>query len=262
MKGIVALLMTILANGPLVFSQEFSQEKKNEPEPWGTVKGRLQWGGKEIPDQKPLKVKNPGIKNEITIPNEKWIVNPRNKGLKDAIVWLAAKEGKLPIHLMLQKIKEVKKTVKVVNHVFVPHVLGIREGQVLEVTAPENEAHNFVLLGSPSKNPDVGRLLHLKNVFERKDLAAEPIPIILDCNVHYWMRTWVGVFDNPYFATTDSDGHFEIPLAPAGQWQLMTWHPSGGWLGGAKGKNGRTITIQPGNGLDLGDVDYPPPMVE
>ncbi len=37
------------------------------------------------------------------------------------------------------------------------------------------------------------------------------------------MNAWWMVCDNPYFAVTDSQGRFEIPLVPAGSQQVVVW---------------------------------------
>ena len=39
-----------------------------------------------------------------------------------------------------------------------------------------------------------------------------------------WMNGYVWTFDHPYAATTDADGKFEIKNAPAGKWRLVVWH--------------------------------------
>jgi hypothetical protein len=91
---------------------------------------------------------------------------------------------------------------------------------------------------------------------EIKGLEAERIPMSCECNFHPWMSARIGVFAHPYFAVTDAQGNFEIKLAPAGSYQLIVWR--NGWLGGAKGRDGRAIDIPPG-GLDLGAIEFPPP---
>jgi hypothetical protein len=57
---------------------------------------------------------------------------------------------------------------------------------------------------------------------------------------------------------TDDDGRFIIKDAPAGEFRIKIWHGSGGWLGGAKGKDGQPITIKAGKN-DLPPLAYPPP---
>lgn len=49
--------------------------------------------------------------------------------------------------------------------------------------------------------------------------------ITLDCNAHGWMEGWVYTSPSPYVAITSTDGQFEIPDIPPGQYVLSVWHP-------------------------------------
>jgi len=60
---------------------------------------------------------------------------------------------------------------------------------------------------------------------------AEPelmIPIV--CNVHPWMRSYAFVFDNPFFAVTDTSGKFKIGNLPPGAYEIEVWHERYGTL--------------------------------
>jgi hypothetical protein len=53
--------------------------------------------------------------------------------------------------------------------------------------------------------------------------ARPEIMIRVKCDIHSWMRAWIGVVDNPYFAVTGADGKFEIGNVPAGEYTLEAW---------------------------------------
>ena len=40
-----------------------------------------------------------------------------------------------------------------------------------------------------------------------------------------WVRAWLLVFDQPYYATTNTAGAFTMDSVPAGQYTLVAWHP-------------------------------------
>lgn len=44
---------------------------------------------------------------------------------------------------------------------------------------------------------------------------------------HPWMRAYIAVFDNPYFAVTDANGAFRLDSVPPGRYHLMAWHERG-----------------------------------
>ena len=56
---------------------------------------------------------------------------------------------------------------------------------------------------------------------EMQELVADRFPITVSCTIHPWMRAWIRVFDHPYYAVTDDNGHFEIKDAPAGEYRLV-----------------------------------------
>jgi hypothetical protein len=67
---------------------------------------------------------------------------------------------------------------------------------------------------------------------------------MITCNIHPWMKGWVRVFDHPYYCLTDENGGFSLTLVPAGDHRLKVWHPGSGWLGGARGKAGKLVSIR------------------
>ncbi len=233
-------------------------------EPWGTVKGHIIGAGKFSAREV---VKVPSTHNDFNFCmkngeflDEEWVVDPKSKGLKNTFVWLAPaeKDGKLAIHLVRQKIAENDKKVIIDQPIcmFVPRALAVREGQVLVVKNTAKVPHNFKWGGTdanPGSNPTIvpGDQLELK-------IKADSKLILAECGLHPWMKATIMAFDHPYFAVTDDQGRFEIKDAPTGPCRLMIRHSTGIWLGGAKGKNGRAITIESGDN-DLGALEYPAP---
>ena len=57
-----------------------------------------------------------------------------------------------------------------------------------------------------------------------KAFAAPEIGIQMRCDVHFWMKGYVHVLANPYFAITGDDGSFTIKDLPAGTYTLELWH--------------------------------------
>jgi hypothetical protein len=231
---------------------------------WGDIKGSIIWGGDKIPERQPLDLKqNPDkavcLKNGDLL-DETWVVNPKNKGLRYTFVWLEAKdkEAKVPIHPSLQDIKDKKIIMDQPVCMFLPHAIGLREGQVLVAKNSARISHNFKWSGG-MLNQGNNVLLPPNTEREIADLKAERAPVSIECNIHPWMRGWVRVFNHPYFAVTDENGAFEFKNAPAGDWQLVVWHGSGGWLGGKLGKNGYSISIKVGGGVELKPMVYTPP---
>lgn len=232
---------------------------------WGNVKGSIIWGGEKAPPREPLNLgmnpdKNACLKDGQIL-EETWIVNPKNKGLRHTFVWLAPKdkEAQIPIHPDLKGIKVKEIVIDQPVCMFIPHAIALREGQALVAKNSSGISHNYKWSGHPDVNPGGNVLLPPNAQKVIDDLKADRLPVSVECNIHPWMKGWVRVFNHPYYAVTDENGKFEFKNAPAGEWQLMVWHGSGGWLGGAKGKNGQAIEVKAGGTTDLGNLAYPPP---
>jgi hypothetical protein len=231
---------------------------------WGTLKGRVVWGGGDVPQRKPLNVdKDMGhCLSKGPLLSEEWVVNPKNKGVQWTFVWLDVEpksKDRLPVHPNLQKIQQPNVTIDQPTCMFEPHCLGLRQGQNLVVKNSAPIPHNVNWAGNPLKNPGGNVLVPAGGQFVIQDLKADRFPLQVTCNIHPWMKARVGVFDHPYFAVTDADGNFEIKDAPAGNYRLKVYHESIGWRNGAAGKDGEKTAVKPGAVTDLGSLEIAPP---
>lgn len=227
---------------------------------WGTIKGQLVYGGPNVPVQQPLKV-NKDEQHCLAkgpILDHEWIVNKTNKGVKNVFVWLAADPNSpvktLPIHPDLKDVPKEPLVVDQPQCMFEPYASMMREGQDLIVKNSAPVAHNANYQGSPAKNPGNNLIVPAGQKITI-NLKADRFPVRLSCNIHTWMRGFVGVYNHPYFALTDADGNFEIKLAPAGSFRLFIWHEAVGWRLGTEGSKGEPVTIKAGQTTDLGKLD-------
>jgi len=217
---------------------------------WGTVKGKVTWEG-TAPAPQPINVDTD--KDHCTkdgpLFKETFVVNAKNKGVKNVFVWLAHpdKDGKLPIHPSLTKVPDKAVVIDQPCCAFVPHATAIREGQPIDAKNSATVPHNFRYSGHPLKNPGGNFIIPPGGNKLITDLKADRLPITLGCDIHKWMTGYIRVFDHPYFAVTDADGNFEIKNAPAGTWRLIAWQEGVGWVAG--GKDGMPITVT--NGKDI-----------
>ena len=166
-------------------------------------------------------------------PDEKWVVNQKNQGIRDVFVWLAdyddpRSQKPLPTHPKLKKIAVKEVVLDQPACCFIPHAIALREGQVLLVKNSAPFQHNFKWTGNQDTNPGGNVLMPAGSSKEIKDLVADRQPVQFECNIHTWMRGSIRVFSHPYFAVTDENGAFEFKDAPAGKFRIMIWHPSEG----------------------------------
>jgi plastocyanin len=103
-----------------------------------------------------------------------------------------------------------------------PHVIGIQTGQALTVRNSDDTNHNIHPL--PKINQEWNESQPPKGDDKQKSFAREEVMIAVKCNVHPWMRAYIGVVSHPFFAVTTEDGSFTIKGLPPGKYTLEAWH--------------------------------------
>ncbi len=252
--GVSLGLMTVLLSNVPSAADEPKQE-------WGTIKGQIVWGEKDLPavvklniDQDPLVCKKNG-----DIVSEEYVVDPKTKGVKNVFVWLAAatppkkgaKWAAIPIHPALAKSKDKTVTLDQPCCSFEPHVLAMRDDQTLEVKNSASVPHNIHFIGEKVNDNKIMP----PNTSLTELVAASATPVNVQCDIHRWMKGYVRVFDHPYFQVTAVDGKFEIKNVPAGEYRILIWHEGMGWVtfdNPEKGKEGKLIKIKANGDTDLG----------
>lgn len=134
-----------------------------------------------------------------------------------------------------------------------PHVLGMMAGQPLQVKNDDQTTHN--IHPTPKDNREWNQsqppaAAPIDQSFARPELA---IPV--KCNVHPWMKSYIFVFKNPYFAVTGKDGKFELKGLPPGTYTIEAWQEKYGMVDqtvtlGAKESKPVSFTFKAGAGAD------------
>jgi hypothetical protein len=240
---------------------------------WGTIKGRVVFGGNKFPDRAALDVNKdqadcmPGGKK---LYSEDWVIDPKTKGCKWCFVYLVPADARtnddlnkpLPIRPDPNKEKAPDPVVDQPCCMFEPYCLGVREGQSLVMKNSSKIAHNARFSGDTSAdNPDENPFIQPGGQHVFGPLHAQWSEIPIGCNIHGWMGCHVRVFSHPYFVVTGDDGTFEIKDGPAGKVRLVIWHPGAFFLLGDKSpdKFGKQIEIKANETTDLGEFKVPPP---
>ncbi len=106
--------------------------------------------------------------------------------------------------------------------IYIPHVLGIRTNQELQVLNSDPTTHN--INPTPKNNRDWNESQGPNAPPKIKTFARQEIMIPVKCNVHPWMKSYIGVVDHPYFAVTGKDGSYELKGLPPGTYTVEVWH--------------------------------------
>lgn len=152
----------------------------------------------------------------MTIPNPLYVVGDKG-GLANVEVFLkdVTKGKALPTDPI---------TLTNAQCMFHPRVQGACVGQKVKIVSEDPVLHNTHPQVAETGASLYNVALPFKGFSVVKPLAATPGLLRIKCDAHEWMRAWIYEFDNPYFATTDKDGNFELTDVPPGTYQLVAWH--------------------------------------
>jgi plastocyanin len=128
------------------------------------------------------------------------------------------------------------------NETFVPHVLAVRVGTVVDFPNNDIIYHN-VFSFSKTKRFDLGRYAKGQS---KSVLFDEPGIVRVFCDIHSHMNAFILVFAHRFFDVTDQLGRYRIDQVPPGTYTLVAWYEG-------VVKETRTVTVPEGGGLVAAD---------
>lgn len=240
---------------------------------YGTIKGRLVWGGSEIPKPDPVvkkgdpNIKDPAICGQDNLPDRGLVVDPATKGVKFAFAYLVRRAGANAktdksldnpeaLKALLEKTPQVEIDQK--NCEFLPYSTALHTGQQIVFKSSDPVGHNVRYSGFVNTAKNIA--LQPNGSLSDK-LKPERLPMPLNCDIHPWMKGWIMVFDHPFFTVTGDDGSFEIQGVPAGEQHLVVWQEKVGFVtpGAARGQ---AVTVKAGETTDVGAVTLDPAKIK
>ena len=138
------------------------------------------------------------------------------RAIEDAVVLAVAHTN-----TAMPPTKPTDAVVDQIDKEFVPYVKPVLVGSLVHFPNKDNIRHH-VYSFSPAKRFD---LPLYSGTSAPPVLFDKPCVVILGCNVHDWMISYVYVADTPYFAKTAKDGKALIKNVPAGHYTIRVWHP-------------------------------------
>lgn len=183
-----------------------------------------------------------------------WIVDPKTRAVANVMVWVVPPKGKFfptPDNLKDRKKEPVsldqphcQYLPRVVAHqpFYIENGKQVSTGQKLTIKNGAGCAHNVRAVSSVDDN-NFNKNLPPGAEIDVKFLPTR-IPVSVQCDIHPWMAAKVFVFDHPFYALTDKDGKYEIPMVPAGaEITVLAWHEGVGFVAFQE-VNGKTLPGQ------------------
>ena len=126
------------------------------------------------------------------------------------------------------------------NETFVPHVLAVTTGTVVDFPNTDKTFHNVFSL-SKARRFDLGRYAAGKSKSVRFD---HPGVVRVFCDIHSHMNAFVLVFSHPFFDVTDVEGRFRIGSVPPGTYTVIGWYEG-------EQRTSRSVQVPAGTVVDL-----------
>jgi plastocyanin len=103
-----------------------------------------------------------------------------------------------------------------------PHVLGVMAGQTVEIKNDDPTTHN--IHPTPKDNREWNESQPPSSAPLEKNFAREEIMLPVKCNQHPWMKMYINVVKNPFYAVTDNSGNYQIKGLPPGDYTIAFVH--------------------------------------
>jgi plastocyanin len=101
---------------------------------------------------------------------------------------------------------------------YLPHVAGVMVGQPVEIKNDDPTEHNVHAIGMENAQWNESQMPKAAPIEKSFDHPEVMLPI--KCNQHPWMKMYMNVVSNPFYAVTDAKGHFALTGLPPGEYTI------------------------------------------
>jgi hypothetical protein len=109
-----------------------------------------------------------------------------------------------------------------VGCLYQPHVIGAQTCQPVTFRNGDGVLHN--VHGTPTVSSQWNFSMAVQGSTRTLRIPKPEVAVEVRCDVHPWMRSYVGVVAHPYFAVTGADGRFTLRDVPPGEYVVASWH--------------------------------------
>jgi plastocyanin len=203
-RSLVPVILLAAACAALAFSAHGAAQTGQPLARGGTLRGRV-----DVAQLAPPVERRPGV-SDLGTPRDHDVPDRRR-----SVVYLeTAPRG------AFDQVEPGRASMDQRNETFVPHVLAVTVGTVVDFPNSDRFYHNVFSLSKAARF-DLGRYAVGKSKAVR---FAQPGIVRVFCEIHSHMNAFILVFGHPFFAMTDTDGQYRINNVPAGSYNVVAWN--------------------------------------
>lgn len=208
-----------------------------DPAAVGRIVARVAFQG-EVPPAKPIVMSSApqcALSHDQPVYDQSLLVEGGR--VRNAIVWI--EKG-------LEKYSFAAPTAALVidqkGCIYEPHVAVAMVGQPVEFRNSDTEAHN--VHGFPSVVSAWNFILSRKGASRTVTFDRPEVGVKVGCDIHPWMRGYLGVTEHPHAAVTPADGSVTLDGVPSGELTVAVWHET-------LGKQTKAVTLPPKGSAEI-----------
>lgn len=183
----------------------------------GTITGTVKLIGK-APRMPIIRMgADPGcLKNNKGVVRSQQVVVGENNTLENVVVYIKSGLG----HYTYPT-PSTPATLDQKGCMYYPHVVTLMAGQQFKVINSDPLTHNIHVMPKINRQWNESQTQGSAPII--KEFARPEMAIPVKCNIHPWMKAYIFVFGDPYFAKTGDDGTFTIKNVPPGTYTVEAW---------------------------------------
>jgi plastocyanin len=190
-----------------------------DPATAGTIAGRITFEGTPPPRAALRMDSDPNCLPDGSGKTTETVVVGGDGGLQHVFVYVKDGLGNLAFPVPAEPV-----VLDQAGCVYVPHVVGIQAGQPMTILSSDATLHNVHAMAEV--NQEFNRGFPIKGIPHTHTFSTREVMVPFKCDVHGWMRAYVGVLDHPFYAVTDAGGAFSLAGLPPGTYTIEAWHES------------------------------------
>jgi|TARA_B110000211_G_scaffold59440_1_gene66665 plastocyanin len=143
------------------------------------------------------------------------VVDNANKALPDMVVYLQPEDDiSLPFNEQIVEVGQFDRS-------FTPYISVMQLGNKVIFKNKDDITHHIY---SPIGDNKFSFKISAGESQIKRDFQQTG-EVAMGCNIHDWMSGYLLIVDTPLFGKTNENGMLDLPMPPAGKYQLIVWHP-------------------------------------